>query len=147
MNPWALIWANDRYYLYGYDVKGKEEIFRERNYRVDKLADIELSETPRNGEKQVRNFDANTYVSRRIGMFAGNEQMITVKIPENLAGAFIDQFGKNILISEDEDNNSSAFPNETGRRCFSTCYICYGEKPSSRVCQASAERPLLRRRE
>lgn len=37
-------------------------------------------------------------------MFAGNEQMITVKIPENLAGAFIDQFGKNILISEDEDN-------------------------------------------
>lgn len=21
MNPWALIWANDRYYLYGYDVK------------------------------------------------------------------------------------------------------------------------------
>lgn len=105
MNPWALIWANDRYYLYGYDVKETEGILSERNYRVDKLDDILLSEVPRNGKSQFRSFNANTYVSRRMGMFSGKEQAITVRIPEVLVGTFIDQFGKRITISEDTNTD------------------------------------------
>lgn len=54
MNPWALIWANDRYYLYGYDVKEKDGILSERNYRVDKLDNIKLSDIPRTGKSQFR---------------------------------------------------------------------------------------------
>lgn len=104
MNPWALIWANDRYYLYGYDVKETEGVLGERNYRVDKLDKIQLSEIPRNGKNQFRKFHANTYVSRRMGMFAGKEVTITVRIPENLIGPFIDQFGKKIIISEETEN-------------------------------------------
>ncbi len=101
MNPWALIWANDRYYLYGYDVKKTGDAFNERNYRVDKLDNIQLSDTPREGKTQYRSFNANTYVSRRMGMFSGKEQIMTVRIPQFLIGAFIDQFGKRITISED----------------------------------------------
>lgn len=100
MNPWALIWANDRYYLYGYDVKEKECVLSERNYRVDKLDNIKLSNIPRAGKSQFRIFNANTYVSRRMGMFSGKEQVITVRIPDTLVGPFIDQFGKKITISE-----------------------------------------------
>ena len=103
MNPWALIWANDRYYLYGYDVKETDGVLSERNYRVDKLDNIQLSDIPREGKSQFRSFDANTYVSRRMGMFSGKEQVITVRIPETLIGPFIDQFGKKITISEDVD--------------------------------------------
>lgn len=101
MNPWALIWANDRYYLYGYDVK--DGILSERNYRVDKLDNIKLSDIPRTGKSQFRIFNANTYVSRRMGMFSGKEQVITVRIPDTLVGPFIDQFGKRITISEDTE--------------------------------------------
>ena len=101
MNPWALIWANDRYYLYGYDVKEIGGVLKERNYRVDKLDDIQLSDVKRYGRKQFQTFDADTYVSRRMGMFPGEELMITVRIPETLVGAFIDQFGKKIMISDD----------------------------------------------
>lgn len=104
MNPWALIWANDRYYLYGYDVKKTGDVFGERNYRVDKLDNIQLSDMPRKGKKQYRSFNANTYVSRRMGMFSGKEQAITVRIPEDLVGAFIDQFGKRITISEESED-------------------------------------------
>lgn len=104
MNPWALIWANDRYYLYGYDVKETDGVLNERNYRVDKLDNIQLSDIPRDGKSQFRSFNANTYVSRRMGMFSGKEQAITVRIPESLAGAFIDQFGKRITISEDAED-------------------------------------------
>ena len=103
MNPWALIWANDRYYLYGYDVKETDGVLSERNYRVDKLDNIQLSDIPREGKSQFRSFDANTYVSRRMGMFSGKEQVITVKIPEALIGPFIAQFGKRITISEEAD--------------------------------------------
>lgn len=103
MNPWALIWANDRYYLYGYDVKETDGVLNERNYRVDKLDNIQLSDIPREGKSQFRSFNANTYVSRRMGMFSGKEQAITVRIPESLVGAFRDQFGKRITISEEVD--------------------------------------------
>ena len=103
MNPWALIWSNGRYYLYGYDVKETDGLLKERNYRIDKLDDIQLSDIKRNGKSQFRYFNANTYVSRRMGMFSGEEQMITVRIPETLVGAFIDQFGKRITISDDID--------------------------------------------
>ena len=37
-------------------------------------------------------------------MFSGKEQTITVRIPEALVGAFIDQFGKRITISEDRED-------------------------------------------
>lgn len=104
MNPWALIWANDRYYLYGYDVKKTGDVFVERNYRVDKLDNIQLSDVPRDGKTQYRSFNANTYVSRRMGMFSGKEQAITVRIPGYLIGAFIDQFGKRITISEESED-------------------------------------------
>lgn len=104
MNPWALIWANDRYYLYGYDVKETDGVLNERNYRVDKLDNIQISDIPREGKSQFRSFNANTYVSRRMGMFSGKEQAITVRIPESLIGAFIDQFGKRITISEDAED-------------------------------------------
>ena len=103
MNPWALIWANDRYYLYGYDVKETQGVLYERHYRVDKLDNIILSEVSREGKSQFRSFNANTYVSRRMGMFSGREQAIMVRIPENLVGAFIDQFGKRITITEETD--------------------------------------------
>ena len=103
MNPWVLIWANDRYYLYGYDVKKIDDTLSERNYRVDKLDNIQLSDTPRDGKSQFKNFNANTYVSKRMGMFSGKEQVVTVRIPEYLVGAFIDQFGKRITISEEAE--------------------------------------------
>ena len=37
-------------------------------------------------------------------MFSGKEQAITVRIPETLVGAFINQFGKKIVISEDAED-------------------------------------------
>lgn len=103
MNPWALIWANDRYYLFGYDIKEKDGVLSERNYRVDKLSNICLSDEPRKGESQFHSFNANTYVARRKGMFSGKEQVITVRIPHTLVGPFIDQFGKNIAIVKDTE--------------------------------------------
>ena len=77
INPWTLIWANDRYYLYGYDTFEKDGVRKERHYRVDKLDNIEIMET------------------------TDQERRIKVRIPESLVGTFIDQFGKWIDIKEE----------------------------------------------
>ena len=103
MFPWALLWANDRYYLYGYDIVEKDGKYQARHYRVDKLDNMELTDIPRQGEKQFQTFHADTYVSRRMGMFAGEERLITIKVPKYLVGAFIDQFGKRIMIIQSEE--------------------------------------------
>ena len=102
MNPWALIWAGDRYYLYGYDVKETDGALKERVYRVDKLDKVQLSESLRTGKSQFQRFNANTFVSKHIGMFIKEEYLITVRIPEYLIGAFIDQFGKRVAVLEEE---------------------------------------------
>lgn len=68
---------------------------------MDKLDNIKLSNISRAGKSQFRIFNANTYVSSRMGMFSGKEQVITVRIPDTLVGPFIDQFGKRITISEE----------------------------------------------
>lgn len=102
LNPFTLIWADGRYYLYGYDTKETDGILKERVYRVDKLYHIEQLEFEIRGKEQFSEFNPDTYVSRRIGMFSGKEECITVKIPEYLVGAFLDQFGTNIEICDDE---------------------------------------------
>ena len=103
LNPWALIWANGRYYLYGYN--DENGVLVERHYRVDKMRNVETNGISRSGSEQFKKFDPNAYVSKRIGMFSGQEEKIVVKIDDSLVGAFIDQFGKGIDIKDSEENN------------------------------------------
>lgn len=99
INPWGLIWANGRYYLYGFTVEEEEDSISERTYRVDKIDQIDLLlETSRQGKKKFEDFDIQRYVSRRIDMFSGDEEYVTVRVPNKLIGAFIDQFGTDIDI-------------------------------------------------
>ena len=105
MNPCTLIWAENRYYLYGYDVKEINGKLSERHYRVDKMANIQLLDKPKPEIEEFKSFNADTYVSRRMGMFSGKEIRITVRVPEKLVGVFIDQFGKRITIVDDGEEN------------------------------------------
>lgn len=75
INPWTLIWANDRYYLYGYDTFEKNGVRKERHYRVDKLDNIEIMETDRQGKELFMHFNADTYVAKRMGMYTDKERL------------------------------------------------------------------------
>ena len=99
VSPWALIWANDRYYLYGYRRRDGEKLV-ESNFRVDKIDNLDIVERKREGQQLFKNFDATSYVSKRLGMFSGSECTITVRASAELVGAFIDQFGKQIVIQK-----------------------------------------------
>ena len=100
INPWGLLWANDRYYLFGYTIKDDEEEIEERTFRVDKMKKIEKIDRPRQGSRKFKSFNVYDYVSRRIDMFSDEEELVTVRIPHSYVGIFIDRFGKGITIEE-----------------------------------------------
>ena len=105
LSPFTAIWAYDRYYLYGYDTVEKNGKYKERCYRVDKLNNIRILQQDRVGYDQFESFNANKFVSRRIGMFTGEEEKITLKIEKNKFSLLVDQFGKYVQIVDTLDDN------------------------------------------
>lgn len=90
ISPWALSWDDENYYLVGYD-KEAEEI---RHYRVDKMLDLEVAREKREGGKYFRKFDIAGYARKIFGMFDGEEELVTLRLQNRLAGVVIDRFGR-----------------------------------------------------
>lgn len=107
LSPGAMILANDRYYMYGYDI-ATDGSLRDKPFRIDKMRNIEILEDTRKIKSEDEIFDASRFVSQHMGMFIGDMKLkeIEVRIPEYLLGAFVDQYGEeNIRVrgySEDE---------------------------------------------
>lgn len=94
INPWKLTWADENYYLIGYD----EEEGKVKYYRVDKMKKVQILMEERQGSEYMEDFDFGSLHKRTFGMFAGEEEVVTLRMTENLAGVVVDRFGKNIMI-------------------------------------------------
>ncbi len=95
ISPWALTWQDENYYLIAYD----DEEERIKHFRVDKMSHItELSGEIRKGVEAFGAFDIASYTNRTFGMFGGEEETVTLKLPENMIGIILDRFGKDIDI-------------------------------------------------
>lgn len=82
VSPWALSWADDNYYLIGYDSESDSV----RHYRVDKMEGIAETELARDGEKAFADFDMAVYTRRVFGMFGGDEETVTLRFDNGLLG-------------------------------------------------------------
>jgi len=97
VEPYALIWQNDYYYLIGrYRHNGEM-----RHYRLDRIRNIEIKD-----EKFVKQeFDLQNYVNRSFHMFAGEEIWIKIQFHNELVNVVLDRFGQEADIKEvDEDH-------------------------------------------
>lgn len=94
ISPWALSWDDENYYLIGYDHVVKEI----RHYRVDKMLELEVMREKREGEKYFRKFNITEYTKKIFGMFDGEEELVTLRCENNLAGVVIDRFGREITF-------------------------------------------------
>ncbi|HEY4601791.1 MAG TPA: WYL domain-containing protein [Cerasibacillus sp.] len=97
VEPYALIWQNDYYYLIGRFIK-EDEI---RHYRLDRIRYIELSE--RTFRKQ--DFDLESYVNRSFHMFAGKDTWLKVRFKNHLINAILDRFGHDARIRSIDDQH------------------------------------------
>ena len=102
VSPVALLLSDENYYLIAYD----ESVGKNKNFRVDKMAKIEISQEKRNEAVTNTRFNPAEYSRKVFGMYGGREELVTLECREHLAGVIIDRFG--------EDN--SFFSTEFGFR-------------------------------
>ncbi len=101
VSPFALMWDDENYYLLAWDASAA----RLKHYRVDKMTSIEALEQRREGKEAFQKLDMASYSQRVFGMFAGEEKRVRLRFLNHLAGAVIDRFGKDTILTPDGDEH------------------------------------------
>ena len=94
VSPWALTWGDENYYLIAYD----EEADRIKHFRVDKMKSIQVLDAERTGKDKFKEFNLAKYSKMSFGMFGGEPTKVNISFANELAGVFIDRFGREISI-------------------------------------------------
>lgn len=97
VSPYGLHWDNQNYYLVGYDSQAGEL----RHYRVDRMANLTVTDQPRTGGPELKKLDMGAYTERVFSMYAGEEASVLLRFRRHLAGAVIDRFGKEAPLTPD----------------------------------------------
>ena len=95
VSPFALMWDDENYYMLAWD-DGSQKM---KHYRVDKMAEIAILPVSRLGKEVFEKTDMSIYSTKVFGMFTGQEQKVTLKFKNHLAGAVIDRFGKEVILA------------------------------------------------
>ena len=92
LDPYALEWKNDHYYLIGYSHKHS----RVAHFRVDRLAGVEVLTTE---FAQLENFDVAAYTNTMIDMFASEGTLdVELQCDNELMRVIIDHYGENVPV-------------------------------------------------
>ena len=99
-SPYKLIWNGDYYYVVGYSEKhGSIGSFRvDRIVTTPQILIEEQHEPP-------KSFDLNIYLNSMFRMYNGERKRVKLICENDLMDAVIDKFGKDVVISEYDDNS------------------------------------------
>jgi len=104
INPYALAWQDDYYYLLGNHQKYDNLI----HLRVDKIHSVEMLESGARHFSGVSDykdyFDTSDYLSRIFGMFSGELYDIELSCNKKIAEQVFDRFSQDIFIKNVTDN-------------------------------------------
>ena len=101
VSPFLLSWDDENYYLIAYDAKAGII----KHFRVDKMIRISLCREAREGAEEFADFDVGAYTKKTFGMFAGEEEVVTLVCRNELIGVMIDRFGQEVSTRRrDEDS-------------------------------------------
>ena len=103
VSPYALTWDDENYYMVAFD--SDAEIIK--HYRVDKMADISITDQERDGKEHFESLDMGTYAKKVFGMFSGKERSVRLRVENHLVGAILDRFGKDVSIVPDGEDHFS----------------------------------------
>ncbi len=103
LSPYALVWANDHYYL----VANNEKYDNIMNLRIDRIKNVQVLDTYRRhfsecSAYKVR-FDVADYVSKAFNMFSGTPAVAELKCRVEIIEEILDRFGDKITIRRAED--------------------------------------------
>jgi len=99
VSPVALSWNNEHYYL----IAKSDEREGLTHFRVDRMSDVRKLDERR--DKAAVSFDLADYSKKVFGMFGGEEVDVRLRLHEQLVGAVIDRFGKDIIMVADGEQH------------------------------------------
>ncbi len=95
ISPWRLAWSEENYYLIGFDEE-KQEI---RHFRVDKIKNLDIcKDLKRHGKEAFKQEDLSRYTETLFSMSGGEIIPVQLECANELAGVFIDRFGRDIML-------------------------------------------------
>lgn len=94
VSPYMLMWEEENYYLVAYD----EAAEGRRYYRVDKMTDIKIEETPRTHGEAFSTENAAILSKKTFGMYDGTEERVRLSFEEPLLGVVLDRFGTDVIL-------------------------------------------------
>lgn len=99
LDPYALEWKNDHYYLIGYSHKHKGIA----HFRVDRLAGVEILDSK---FQLMPDFDVAAYTNKMVDMFAAEHaEQVKLLCSNELMRVIIDHYGEDIEISPYDDSH------------------------------------------
>lgn len=107
VSPWFLTWNHENYYLIAFDEKRQQV----RHYRVDRMKDLEIGTSDRQGRELFRNFDIAEYSNVAFNMYGGEEKRIKLVFVNALANVVVDRFGKDVSIRKEDEEHFSVSVN------------------------------------
>ncbi|MEE1010928.1 MAG: WYL domain-containing protein [Acutalibacteraceae bacterium] len=108
VNPYQMVATNGRYYL----VCNYDKYNNVSNYRLDRITDIRLLETPVKPMKKVEGLehglDLSKHMAEHIYMFADKTEKVTFRATKGIVSEIIDWFGKDVKFSDETDDEVTA---------------------------------------
>ena len=108
VNPYQMVATNGRYYLIGnYDKYSDLS-----NYRLDRITNIRLLDTPVKPVRQVKGIENGLYLPRHMAehlyMFSGESVPVTFRMKKAILNDVIDWFGTDIAFSDETEDEVTA---------------------------------------
>lgn len=89
VSPYNLIMSDGYFYMYGYSDLAKAMRF----YRIDRMRDVELTDTYQYGLEEYQKVDKESMARRMFFMSAGETKNLRIQFKNKLLDAVVDRFG------------------------------------------------------
>lgn len=124
VSPFALMWDDENYYLVAFSSEEGDV----RHYRVDKMTKIKVLEERREGADKFKNFDMGIYSKKTFGMYRGDEETVTIRCENSLAGIMIDRFGEDVIMHKVDDEHFDIIVKVFVSPLFLTWFMNFGKQ-------------------
>jgi predicted DNA-binding transcriptional regulator YafY len=98
VNPLALIYTDDEYYLTCYSDKYRDLC----NYRIDRMERVEVETAAIAPAPEYENFNINAYKRQAFSMFGGELKEVTLTVADACLDAILDKFGEQVPLTRIE---------------------------------------------
>jgi predicted DNA-binding transcriptional regulator YafY len=123
-SPYALTWSDDNYYMIAYYERYNDI----SNFRVDRMAAIQMVKEERIMCEDTENFNVADYSKKFFRMFSGEMETVKLQVDNSLINVVIDRFGKDIVINKQDDDHFTITVDVVATNTFLGWLFMFGDK-------------------